>query len=374
MIHYLVNNKQIYNGYLAWYESFKSGKPVEFYCRDNEYDQLNWTQEPEESLEVLMDRHAHYLRNKYERLIFSWSGGTDSHTIYNVFARNQIHIDEILYKTDYSLWQNDSGNLLKDPMSHANWLKENHWDRTTKITVYDEYDPVLRKMSIPNEDWIFNNTTDLTKYFAVGSGGQSAKFLCERSHAGHHWALITGHEKPRVVDNNGRWYTQYEDTFFHSVLGESNIQGFFTDPVLQLKQSHMLKNLYKKFKNPRTSYEYLNMYNSAGIYRLFCQHLGRHEELTVGISAATKLSAGRIRLNHFDPNINIKNLSQQNLEPDLLARYKHGDPVATNYIKGWYNLASNHEFYKFLTKNLFRTPHNIRGFKPVYSKAYDLGT
>ena len=81
MIHYLVNNKQFFNPYLARYESFKSGSPISFYCNDAENDLLDWTQEPPETFEKLMDQHAHNLRNKYERLVLAWSGGTDSHTI-----------------------------------------------------------------------------------------------------------------------------------------------------------------------------------------------------------------------------------------------------------------------------------------------------
>ena len=95
MIYYSVNNKQFSNEFLAQYESYKSGCSIKFYCNDDLYDNLNWLNEPEESMDVLMDIHALNLRQKYDYIILNWSGGTDSHTIYNVFKRNNIHIDEL---------------------------------------------------------------------------------------------------------------------------------------------------------------------------------------------------------------------------------------------------------------------------------------
>ena len=98
MIAYLVNGKSFNNIYLALYESFKTRLEIKFYCYDHEYDQHDWTIEPETSLDQLMSEFAWRLRNRYERLILLWSGGTDSHTIYNIFRTNQIPIDEIIVK------------------------------------------------------------------------------------------------------------------------------------------------------------------------------------------------------------------------------------------------------------------------------------
>jgi hypothetical protein len=69
-IHYQVNNKQFFNVYLAYYESQQSGCPVEFYCRESEYDRYNWTQEPEQDFETLMDAIIDIHRVVYQFLNF----------------------------------------------------------------------------------------------------------------------------------------------------------------------------------------------------------------------------------------------------------------------------------------------------------------
>ena len=97
-IAYRVGHKFIYNIYPALMEAMTSCNPVEFYCRDSLYDQFNWAVEPEQSLDELMTAHALSLRSQYERVILLWSGGTDSHTIYNIFKRANIRNDEILIK------------------------------------------------------------------------------------------------------------------------------------------------------------------------------------------------------------------------------------------------------------------------------------
>ena len=127
MFYYTVNGNRYFNPYLAWHEKFKSNLPIEFHCNDLEYSAIDWTREPVESFDTLMDRHAKHVRNKYERLIFFWSGGTDSQTVLNVFVRNRIRIDEIVCQANKRLpWY---------PTRHIDWLKEHYWDKTTKITL-----------------------------------------------------------------------------------------------------------------------------------------------------------------------------------------------------------------------------------------------
>ena len=376
MIHYQVNNKQIYNPYLAYYESFQSGKPVQFYCHDAEYDQLDWTQEPAESFETLMDQHAHRLRDRYERLILAWSGGTDSHTIYNVFKRNGIHIDEILYKIDTSLWRTTNGQLIQDPTDHLNWLKANHWDPTTRITSYDEYTTDLKGIDIRNDEWIFQNRGDLGKYFAVGTGGEATKFLCERNHAGHHWGLVVGYEKPFVFKRNGSWYSRQSDVLLNSVLGQPNVESFFLEPMLHLKQSHLAKRVLKRFQNIENSENYATVVNPNGFpggYKIWASLLGRHDELSDGISINGKFIITHMKEFAIDSSVNIGDLNNHYADPSLLGRLKKDNKIAVNYVKGLYNLASEHRFYEFLNENFLAEPGKVFKLKTTWSKEYNLG-
>jgi hypothetical protein len=368
MIYYLVNNKKFFNHYLAYHESFTTGHPITFYCNDSENDLLDWTQEPPETFEELMDHHAHKLRNKYERLVLCWSGGTDSHTIYNVFKRNGIRIDEIIIKYSKNVWD-------IYPVAHVDWMIKNHWDPTTKITVFDEYQKNIRQSTINSDEWLFENYGMMrNKYYASASIGPETTFLCENSHNGHNWGLIVGFEKPFVSQIDGRWYTQQRDQMLLATLGQPRLECFFLDPVLNLKQSHMAKRVLKQFKKAPTEPRPNGHYSSnVNAYRLWATVVGRHDELSIGTSAAQKQVNGKVQKFQFDPTVSIDRMDTTYIEPKLLMDIKQQDSTALNFVNGWYNLASNKEFYGYLKQYAFNGPDNLLHFKSIWSKAYDLG-
>jgi hypothetical protein len=59
----------------------KHNKKVEWKFNNQAFDTYNWSIEPEQSLDQLYDRRANDLREKYDYLILSYSGGADSHNI-----------------------------------------------------------------------------------------------------------------------------------------------------------------------------------------------------------------------------------------------------------------------------------------------------
>ena len=367
MIHYLVNNKQFFNPYLARYESFKSGSPISFYCNDAENDLLDWTQEPPETFEKLMDQHAHNLRNKYERLVLAWSGGTDSHTIYNVFKRNNIHIDEIIIKYSKHLC-----DIYPD--AHVDWMIKNHWDTTTKITACEEYPKHIRQSTLNSDEWLFQDTRMMFSNYYAKSGASEMIDLCESSHNGHNWGLIVGFEKPFVSYANGRWYSRQSDQILLAAMGQDRLECFYLDPVINLKQSHMAKRVLKQFKNAPAEPRYNGHYSSnVGAYRLWATAVGRHDELSIGISAAQKQAIVKIQKLQFDPTVSIDRMDTTYIEPGLLMNIKQQDSTALHFVRGWYNLASNKEFYRYLNQYAFNGPNNILHFKTIWSKAYDLG-
>jgi hypothetical protein len=65
----------------AFFHSLKTNKPVEWIFNDFEFNLHDWLNEPLESLDQLYDKRARELREKYDYLILSYSGGSDSHQI-----------------------------------------------------------------------------------------------------------------------------------------------------------------------------------------------------------------------------------------------------------------------------------------------------
>lgn len=344
-----------------------SGKPIYFNCLDEEYDSIDWTKDPERSFEELMDIHAIKLRNNYEKIILLWSGGTDSHTIYNVFKRNNLHIDEIIIR--------HSNINHSYPEHHVAWLIQNHWDPTTIITPIDEYDTKLRSIIVQDEDWIWTNAGDMLKY-GQSSIAEHINFLCNLNHSGHNWVAITGQEKPSLIQENGRWYTRQSDRVLKQLMGHTRVHSFFLEPIINLKQSHMAKNALKKLqstgKNCNWSDHYENRTQGELTYRAWAKITGRHDELSLGVSYYQKQVNIGIINTRLNTDGRMDNFDKYG-EPYLLNQIKQQDPTAKIYVRGLYNLQSEKSFYKYLNSNGLDQPDAIFRLKQIWSKPRDLG-
>lgn len=369
-IAYRVGTKFIYNIYPALWESMVSGNPVEFYCRDSIYDQYDWTKEPEQSLDELMTAYALSLREQYDRLILLWSGGTDSQTIYNIFRRSKIRIDEILIKA--------SNHLAQYPDFHVDWIRANHWDPTTIITRYDQNDTVLRSLDCTNEDWVWKNKGDLLM-FGMSTGAEGVKHLIERNHAGHRWTAVAGFEKPRLIYKQGRWWARHLDSPLRQTMSYDHLNRFFLEPLINIKQNHMVKHAVKKHiaNNKLPLYEgdwaEAKWPRTPDGYRAWATACGRHAELTDGASHLQKMRSEEYFSIDVSQEQNYADLLA-NPDPTLQAFLKNENKTALNYIKGLFNLQHETRFMNFVNDNQYLQKKNqLVNPKLIFSKCYDLG-
>jgi hypothetical protein len=371
MISYRVNRQHYNNVYLALHECWKNNAQLEFNCNDELFDQFNWNVEPEASFELLMETHARNLRDRYERLILLWSGGTDSHTIYNVFRRNRIHLDEIIIKA--------SAHSAGFPEINHEWLQKNHWDPSTIITRYDDHDTQLRAMDVPDEDWVWRDKGDLLKY-GMTSSGDGVKFLCEKNHSGHTWTAIAGYEKPRLIYRQGRWYSRQLDMVLRPTMGHDYITHFFLEPLIHIKQSHMVKRAVKLLIAQNKLPLYDNDWaeakwnKDAQGYHDWCNACGRHNEVTYGVSHIQKQYNDALDQTQIDIHGNWTQLGityDQRLAHDLTNRVQ----IAVDYVKGFHNIYSETGFVQFLKDNSWFRKNDscLTSLKFTWSKEYDLG-
>ena len=362
-IFYYVNGKKFSNEFLAQYESYKSGSSIKFLCNDDLYDNLNWINEPEESMEFLMNIHALNLRQKYDYIILNWSGGTDSHTIYNVFKRNNIHIDEIVAKytsTDFF------------PKKNVEWLQENHWDSSTKITVFHDHDKSKRKTAIYDENWLFDDSSSFKRFGSTGVDLSDIKVA--EDNCGHkNWCIIVGFEKPYLVKINSIYYSTIPDNSVRAVIGSNpRIECFFLEPKIHLKQSHLLKKYLKNNPNVDIKDPYGYKDDVFKRYNIISSAIGRHDELFFGVSATQKnINKKRIHNTLITDNVKLIDFNSHDIFLD--EKLKDGDQMALNYLKGFYNLKSDSNFWKFLNDNSFKTPNGVLTSKPIFSKFYNVG-
>jgi hypothetical protein len=336
------------------------------------FDQYNWTLEPEASFDFLMTQHALSLRAQYDRLILLWSGGTDSHTIYNIFKKNKIHLDEIIVKTDP-----DPNSTF--PVANYQWLQTHHWDPSTRLTTYDNHDIDLRSMDMANEDWVWRDKGDLLKY-GMTSTADGVKFLCEKTHSGTNWRAISGYEKPRLVYRNKRWYSRQMATVIQALMGHDYVDHFYFDPLIAIKQSHLVKQAVKL----RIAQLQLPLYDGDWAeskwprtptgYQDWAKACGRHDEVNLGISHHQKMVNDALSETEINLTGNwkeLKNTNDQRLVHDLA----NGSQMATNYVKGLYNLTAEIGFKEYLRDNGWFRKNEACFTKLnfIWSKEYDLG-
>lgn len=124
-------------------DALKSNKNCQFYYRDNEYELIDWSKEPKESLQELYKQRALQIRDEHDYVVICYSGGIDSSQVLESFYYNNIHIDEILVV----------GALSQDSQKYSD---ENH-----NGDLYYNAFPLLNKLNLPNTKISIIDYTDI---------------------------------------------------------------------------------------------------------------------------------------------------------------------------------------------------------------------
>jgi hypothetical protein len=131
---------------------------VNFNFSDNVFQKIDWTYEPEFSLDALYKIRAQQLRENFDYLVLMYSGGVDSHQVLNTFMKNNIHLDEIRSSFQSSLANqykfnsdpHDPYGLLNEYISLLPWFKKiKNTIPNTKLVIYD-YTDDLKSLNLDN--------------------------------------------------------------------------------------------------------------------------------------------------------------------------------------------------------------------------------
>jgi hypothetical protein len=261
---YICDNIKFQSKIQALFHSKKINKPVNWYFNDKEFAANQWTVEPPCSLDYYYDLRTRELREKYDYLILSYSGGSDSHNILASFIRQKLHIDEII------VFHMDKGNnkhreILKDQYGASNLnseisiqcmprLKEyeKYLDKT-KITIIDLTDHVFDLFeSAGDESWILNkieglNPIGVSRYNYIYLDKVKKQFDKNKT-----IGLVLGIDKPKSLIINGKFYLRFNDRTTNQGSIVTNYQDytntaieyFYWDPScldLLTKQGHVIK-------------------------------------------------------------------------------------------------------------------------------------
>lgn len=200
--------------------STKTKKPIEWIFNNSVFDHFDWSIEPVETLDQLYDRRSMEIREKYDYVIISYSGGADSHNILTSFIRQNLYIDEIIvnvYEKANKLYVENLS--IKDSWNYGAEYKLQIYPRlneiknacpNTKITVVDMSDSMFDTFAKAGDaSWILDkretlNVSGLTRYNYVWFKDIKKNFDKDKK-----IVLILGEGKPM---------TYIKDNFMHLIF------------------------------------------------------------------------------------------------------------------------------------------------------------
>jgi len=201
----------------ALIEATKTNQQPSWDFSNEIFSKMDWTSGQTEDIRVLYRKRARQLREKYDYLILSYSGGSDTWTVLRSFIEENINVDEILVRWPlkatsdlFTVSTNTSaGNILSEwelnIKPDLDYIAKTY--PNIKITVYDWSDDINDEVT--EADW--NSVNDhlnpgvFRKFTVIGEKERSM------IDAGKRTAIIWGVDKPQVRYKDGNLYSYFLD-------------------------------------------------------------------------------------------------------------------------------------------------------------------
>jgi hypothetical protein len=257
--HYRVKDKIFSSKFEAVQEAQRTNADVDWYFYDDVFNKVNWTVEPELSLDDYYKIRAQQIREEYDYVIVFCSGGSDSNNVIRTFLNNNIHVDEVIGIAPMEglrHWEFDKNNLSEDntisEVKYAMFPLFNEIaskNPNIKITINDYFNDILEKN---DEQWTYdacgNIVTVLTSHFTdVGRLDHINKLIQQGKRIG----LVYGTDKPiiRIDANNNLYFVLADSGINYLNIPDSRkfpnvdtVLFYWTPrlPELLVKQAHVV--------------------------------------------------------------------------------------------------------------------------------------
>lgn len=270
---YTVGTQTFINKTSAIYEANKTKADIDWYFHDDVLNALDWTSEPDTSLNEFYRQRAQQLRNKYDYLVLFFSGGADSTNMVYSFLKNGIHIDEIVAGAPVSglkNWQDtvatDAGNTISETrLAQLPGLKKIAEEYpNVKVTVHDYFEDMLEYKT---DEWLWKSGSYIHPTFAARYSLERDEYRHLRvlADAGNSIGLIYGLDKPCIAEHNDVMYIVIKDLVvcngFQSLDHPmASVELFYYNadvPQLMIKQGHVTARYIMR---PENVYLYNNIF------------------------------------------------------------------------------------------------------------------
>ena len=263
-------------------EKIQASNIVKWHFNDEQFSNYNWSVEPLESLAALYEKRAKHLREQYDYIIVSYSGGADSHNVVMSFLNQGLFIDEIVVThmdkamKNYAVVDrnNHSAKYAYSSEYYLQTLPRLEEIRLlsprTKIRIFDVSDSVFKAFSKHmDESWVFHvreelNPIDASRYNYLQFSEFKTQLDFDKK-----IAIVLGVDKPivKLDEQTNKFYLCFRDRLANiTPIGEyakdytnTTIEYFYWSPDacdLLCKQAHTIINWLKQ--NPGFQKYFLN--------------------------------------------------------------------------------------------------------------------
>jgi len=278
---WVIGDKRVYNQFEAQRLAFVPGGPAyRFSFLEDEFDQLDWTQEPSESWEELCVERAIQLRQKYKNLKLLFTAGRDSGHIWNVFERAGIPIDELvlIYSQYHPVRSKDYHEMIY-PMAVELCKRHPKMKLRTLCLQRDQQD-----FQMKNSDWIdgSNSRQGRTLFLPCHFGHVLTTMDPEYMHSDT--GYICGLEKPHLKIEDGNYVFAHLDVALEWWCTDMpNVDWFYWAPEMPkffLKQAWLEVNHLEKYY-PNATPDFIRTFQDpySVYYDEYCKCIGRGEAM-----------------------------------------------------------------------------------------------
>lgn len=140
---YVANKRNFQYRYNAYVEASKTNSSVEWNFNKEVYRTVDWMKPINRPLAELYRERAQQLRDKYDYLILSYSGGSDSDTVLHAFIDNGIHVDEVWVDWPRHMMEKVNWKPSTD-RSHTNLASEWYYVTEPKLKELHSQHPEIK--------------------------------------------------------------------------------------------------------------------------------------------------------------------------------------------------------------------------------------
>jgi hypothetical protein len=264
--YYTVDGIEFFSKIQSCLHASKLNQTPNWHFNNDIFNSYNWTIEPNESLDELYNARARQLREEYDYVALSYSGGSDSHNILMSFLRQGLHIDELIINT----MEKGTKNVVSvsvDNKTPESGLWSEHLFQTMpmirdistrypqiKISIYDMTDHLIEMFTNATDgNWVENrrevlNPCGTTRYNVLAEAD-----IKRRLDAGKKSCIMLGVDKPKTyIDiTTNDFYIIFNDRATNH--GPTQHTGEYDNCIIELfywspfstrmlsKQCHILK-------------------------------------------------------------------------------------------------------------------------------------